>query len=212
MKRFLLTTFAVLGLAGSFSAQQVQEDIQTAELGAVLPMADVVMDNANGESTSINGAKGKNGVVVIFSCNTCPFVVGGESFGGWEKTYNDVAAKAKALGYKVILVNSNEAKREGDDSFEKMKERAAAQGYTMPYVVDVDSKLANALGAKTTPHVFVFSADNKLVYTGMIDNSVDNKRKTEIAYLIDALTELSAGKTITTATTPPRGCSIKRKK
>lgn len=209
MKSILLTIAAALAFSGSLTAQ---EDIKSLPIGGKLAAGDVVMQNANGEPTSINGAKGKNGVVVIFSCNTCPFVVGGDSFAGWERVYNDVAARAKELGYGVILINSNEAKRDGDDSMEKMKERAAEQGYTMPYVVDNDSKIANELGAKTTPHIFVFNSSNELVYSGMIDNSVDTKKKEDIPYLINALTELSSGKKVTTATTPPRGCSIKRKK
>jgi len=209
MKGIFLTIVLVLGFSGVISAQ---DDIKTVEIGSVLSLGDVKMENTNGTTTSINDVKGKNGVVVIFSCNTCPFVVGSDSFGGWEKTYNEVAEKAKALGYGVILINSNEAKRDGDDSMEKMKERATQQGYTMPYVADVDSKLANVLGAKTTPHVFVFNTSNELVYSGMIDNSVDAKRKEDMPYLLNALTELNAGKKLTTSSTPPRGCSIKRKK
>ena len=137
--------------------------------------------------------------------------MGSESFGGWEKTYNSVYKEAKEQGFGVVLVNANEAKRDGDDSFEKMEERAKAQGYQMPYLVDENSTLANALGAKTTPHVFVFNTENKLVYTGAIDNSVDSKRKEDKAYLINALKELAAKKAVSEASTPPRGCSIKRK-
>ena len=209
MKSILLTITAAIGFSGAMTAQ---EDIKSLPIGSKLEVGDVVMENANGEATSINNVKGENGVVLIFSCNTCPFVVGSESFGGWEKTYNDVVEKAKELGFGVIVINSNEAKRDSDDSMEKMKERVKQQGYSMPYVVDADSKVANALGAKTTPHIFVFDASDVLVYSGMIDNSVDSKRKEDIPYLVNALTELKSGKKVSTETTPPRGCSIKRKK
>lgn len=208
LKYFLLTFVSFLFIAGRSFAQ---DDIKTMQINDSLTLGDVAMKNVGGGTQTIQQNMGKNGVVVIFSCNTCPFVVGSESFAGWEKTYNNVYKEAKEQGYGVILVNSNEAKRGDDDSFEKMEERAKAQGYQMPYVVDENSALANALGAKTTPHVFVFNTQNKLVYTGAIDNSVDSKRKEDKPYLISALKELAAKKTVTEATTPPRGCSIKRK-
>lgn len=199
-------------MAVGFSVAMAQQDTKTLAINESLTLGDVKMDGVDGKSLSVADNMGKNGVVVIFSCNTCPFVVGSESFGGWEKTYNDAYAQAKELGYGLILVNSNEAKRGDDDSMEKMKERAKEKGYEMPYLVDKDSQLADALGAKTTPHVFVFNTENKLVYTGAIDNSVDSKRKEDIPYLINALKELSAGKAVSEASTSPRGCSIKRKK
>jgi len=208
LKYFLLTFASILFFAGnSFS----QDDIKTMQINDSLTLGNLAMKSVGGGTQTIQKNMGKNGVVVIFSCNTCPFVVGNETFGGWEKTYNFVYKDAKEQGYGVILVNSNEAKRDGDDSFEKMEERAKGQGYLMPYLVDNNSDLANALGAKTTPHVFVFNTQNKLVYTGLIDNSVDSKRKEDKAYLVNALKELAANKAVTEASTPPRGCSIKRK-
>lgn len=181
-------------------------------LGDKAPLATYNMKNTDGKELSLNSAKGKKGLLVIFSCNTCPFVVGSDNFPGWEKQYNDLYKTAQDAGINVILVNSNEAKREGDDSFENMQQHAKDLGYKMPYVVDKDSELANAFGAKTTPHVFLLDADLKLVYKGSIDNSWDNNRTETLPYLTTAMNEVKEAKAITTNATDPRGCSIKRKK
>ena len=93
-----------------------------------------------------------------------------------------------------------------------MKKHSEVQKYTMPYVVDKDSKLANAFGAKTTPHAFIFDKDKKLVYKGSIDNSWDSNKTELDTYLYNAIKNLAEGKTIDEASTAPRGCSIKRVK
>lgn len=111
----------------------------------------------------------------------------------------------------MVLVNSNEAKREKDDSFDAMKLRAEEKGYTMKYLVDTNSEVANAFGARTTPHVYLFDKDLKLIYTGSIDNTWDGQRTADIAYLKDALNLLGKGEKIKENNTVPRGCSIKRK-
>ncbi|MCE3296325.1 MAG: alkyl hydroperoxide reductase/Thiol specific antioxidant/Mal allergen [Crocinitomicaceae bacterium] len=181
-------------------------------IGDKAPLTEYKMKSTEGKELSLNSAKEKNGLLVIFSCNTCPFVVGSDNFPGWEKQYNDLHKIARDAGIQVILVNSNEAKRDGDDSFENMQKHAKDLGYTMPYVVDKDSELANAFGAKTTPHVYLLDAGLNLVYKGSIDNSWDNNRKETIPYLATAIKEVKDAKTITTNTTDPRGCSIKRTK
>ena len=91
-----------------------------------------------------------------------------------------------------------------------MKNKARDMGYLAPYVVDEESKLANAFGARTTPHVFLFNADLELIYTGAIDDNVDSSEEVENHYLIDAIERHSAGKRIRKNTTAPLGCSIKR--
>lgn len=181
-------------------------------LGDKAPLTEYKMKGTDGKELSLASATGKKGLLVIFSCNTCPFVVGSGDFAGWEKQYNDIHQTALNAGVNVILVNSNEGKREGDDSFENMQKHASELGYKMPYLVDKDSELANAFGAKTTPHVFLLDADMKLIYKGSIDNSWDNNRTETISYLTTALNEVKEAKTITTNATDPRGCSIKRKK
>ncbi len=174
------------------------------------PLSDQKMKSVNGEEISVKDLNKENGVLVIFSCNTCPFVVGMKdgSFPGWERQYNDIQKLAKEKGFGIILVNSNEAKRPDEDSFEEMQKRAKEKAYEIPYVVDEKSVLADAYGAKTTPHVYLFNKDLKLIYTGSIDNSWDPKRKEDVPYLTNALNEF--GGKIKVTESEPRGCSIKR--
>lgn len=177
-----------------------------------IPLADKKMESVNGNSFSLNDLKAQNGLIVIFSCNTCPFVVGKDDFPGWEKQYNALYEKAHAANMGLVLINSNEAKRNDEDSMEAMKKHAKDRGYKMEYLLDKDSELADAFGAKTTPHVFVFNAKSKLAYKGSIDNTYDNQRSNDIQYLENVIAELQNDEKITINSTPPRGCSIKRVK
>jgi hypothetical protein len=180
------------------------------KIGDKATMLDDQLQSTIGETTSLNDSKKNNGLLVVFSCNTCPFVVGTEDFPGWERQFNGLFNLADSLHIGMILVNSNEGKREGADSYEEMIKHAEAQHYKMPYVVDVHSTLANIFGAKTTPHVFLLNAEMELVYMGSIDNIWDKERKEDIPYLKKALNELASHKKIKTNTTPPKGCGIKR--
>ena len=111
------------------------------------------------------------------------------------------------------MINSNEAKREGDDSMEAMREHANEKGYPdIPYLLDRNSELANAFGAKTTPHVFLFDSNMNLVYEGAIDDNHKSKSEVKTAYLNNALLNLRAGKEIDPNDTKAIGCSIKRVK
>lgn len=208
MKRIAQIVPLLIGtvLLLSFTADKGQKSLK---IGAKAPMSEVKMLAVGGEKIALNDAKMKNGLIVVFSCNTCPFVVGMDEFPGWEKDYNELNALATSNEIGFVLVNSNEAKRAGDDSFEKMEEKAKNAGYTMPYLVDEHSKLANAFGAKTTPHVYYFDSELKLVYVGSIDNTWDSKRTNDEAYLKNAISQHQLGK-ITTKESNPVGCSIKR--
>jgi len=185
--------------------------------GTVMPLGDQQMlDVKTNSKIALKDYKKDKGLIVIFSCNTCPFVVGTPDFPGWERQYNELYDKATKSNIGFVLVNSNEKNRslgisEGVDSQNEMKKHADEKGYQMPYLLDENSILANAFEAKTTPHVYLFNGDLKLVYSGSIDNIWDNKRTVEIPYLINAMDALVQGKKIKPSATPPKGCSIKRK-
>jgi len=203
---FLLPTFVLLM---SFIIVEGDDELK---FGEKVPLTDELLENIDGTSLSLEGLKKENGLIVIFSCNTCPFVVGNEDFEGWEKQYNDLYDAAQKSGLGLVLINSNEAKRDGDDSMKEMKSHAKKANYKMPYLIDKNSKLADAYGAKTTPHVFVMDKESKLVYKGSIDNIWDSKRTAIEPYLYDVIAYLSEGKELKNNDTPPRGCSIKRLK
>jgi peroxiredoxin len=202
----LLGVFAVAAVA--FTAG---DEPKSLAVGDKAPMTDYKMEDTGGRTHSLASLAGEKGLLVIFSCNTCPFVVGREGKSeGWEGRYNAVYAQASKLGIGSVLVNSNEAKRADVDSKEAMKAQIAEKKYRMPYVIDANHKLADAFGARTTPHVYLFNKDMELVYVGAIDDNVDSAKEVKQHYLSDAMEALAAGKSIEVSNTKPIGCSIKR--
>jgi hypothetical protein len=204
-------------LAGVFafclsSVQSTKPGDDGLTIGKKMPLGNYELTGSDDATYTLTELKEENGLIVVFSCNTCPFVVGSDSFDGWEGQYNDIYKKARANNIGMVLVNSNVAKREGDDSKDEMADHKKDLGYDMPYVIDKDAKLADALGAKTTPHVYMFNGSGKLVFKGSIDNSWDTKREKLETYLYDAIAAVGSGSEITNNSTTPRGCSIKRAK
>lgn len=209
-KYFFMMALAVSAVI--FAAFSPAGEIVTIALGTTAPKADVKMKTTKDNSVSLNDVKKANGLLVVFSCNTCPFVVGSEGSEGWEGRFNDVKKSCDANNVGMILINSNEAKREGGDDLASMKSHASEKGYAdIIYALDQNSELANAFGAKTTPHAFLFDKNMKLVYRGSIDDNVEAASKVSAHYVKNALTNLAAGKAIEPADTRPMGCSIKRK-
>ncbi len=202
MKKLGLAALALMIIASvAFKGEEMLS------IGAKAPLTDVKMKNVAGTDMSLNDAKMDNGLLVIFSCNTCPFVI------GWEDTYPGLGELTKANKIGMVLINSNEAKRGDEDSFEAMKEHYMDAGYNTPYLVDKDHKLADAFGGKTTPHVYLFNSKMELVYRGAINDKYENReKKATKAYLNDAISQLAKGEKIATPTTQEKGCSIKRVK
>ena len=183
------------------------------KLKSLLPLENKVFSNATSlDSLTLSQLKKSNGLIIIFSANSCPFVVGSEYFPGWEVQYNELFLEAKKLNIGFAVINSNAGKREGDDSFTQMIEHAKEKGYLMPYLLDENSELANSCAAKTTPHVFFYNGELSLIYKGSIDNIWDKERKSTIPYLKIAMEANANNKKIKTSQTPPKGCSIKRNK
>jgi hypothetical protein len=174
-------------------------------LGADMPKPDLKMKDISGREVSLNDVKKENGLLVMFSCNTCPWVIKNQS------RTNEIAEYALSKEIGVILLNSNEAQRDDADSFEDMKKYAKNQGYKWPYVVDQNSVMADEFGANRTPECFLFNSKGKHVYHGAIDDNPGNAAQVNRKHLKEAMNEMVAGKDITQKESRSMGCSIKRK-
>ena len=201
-KKFYSLIAGAIALVVLISAGEKYEMLS---IGSKAPKDDVKMTDISGKKLSLADMKQDKGLLVIFSCNTCPFVL------AWEDRYPGLGELCKKNNIGMALINSNEARREGVDSKDEMKKHAEEKNYNCFYVVDEKSELANAFGAKTTPHVFLFDKDLKLVYRGAIDDSEGREEnKPKELYLKNAIENLSAGKPINPGETKQVGCSIKR--
>lgn len=205
MKITLLTSLSLFAAVSFHSvAVRAQSDVKL-NLGDNLPAMDVSLKNANGKATSLKDASAKNGLLVMFSCNTCPFVIKNQ-----EATAKAIAyAKAHDVG--MVIINSNEGKRDGDDSYNNMTKYAKEQKYTVPYLVDENSILANKFGANHTPEIFLFNSKYKLVYEGAMNDNPSNPAEVKQVYIEDAINAMVAGKDPSPSATKSIGCSIKRK-
>ena len=204
MKKILITLLCLPFLMFTQSKKQDQEIFETLEIKAEMPLMEEELKSVNGFSYSLKTLTEKNGIIVLFTSNTCPFVV------KWEDRYKITEELAKKNNLGLVYINSNYKKRDGDDSYDEMKKHAKEMNYRFPYLLDEKSKLANAFGAKTTPHIFMFNSNYQLVYKGAIDDNYEDIDKVKEFYLEDAITQLVKGKKIKVSETNPVGCSIKR--
>lgn len=199
-KLFVLPIFAFVAM--SFALVE----IKPIDLGTSIPNGDKKMLNVSDDKwVSLNDSKKNNGLLVIFSCNTCPYVV------SQEDRIREIQVNAARMMIGVVVINSNEGKRSNDDSKSAMKKYAADQKYTAAYVVDSLAQMADAFGATRTPETFLFDKDGKLVYRGSIDDSPKEPTAVKAHYLLDAMTAVSKGNAVTIGTTVSSGCTIKRK-
>jgi peroxiredoxin len=171
-------------------------------IGDKAPSTTVKMKSVDGSAVSIADVAGKQGTLVVFSCNHCPFVK------AWQGRIASVGNAAKAKGLGVIIINSNDPTEYPEDSYAEMQKRSKDLGFTFPYVVDATSDVARAFGATRTPEAFLFDKDGKLVYHGAIDDSKEADQVTK-HFLQDAIDAALAGKAVPVAETKFVGCGIK---
>ena len=172
-------------------------------IGSTAPKTDVEMTGTDGETYTLSDAAKKNGLLVMFSCNTCPWVK------AWEDRYNDVAKAAARHDIGMIALNPNAAIRDGGESMADMKARAKKKGYDFPYVLDKGATLATAFGATKTPDLFLFNSEMKLVYRGAIDDSPRDAEGVEKQYILSAMEAMVEDSQIQPEITKSIGCTIK---
>ncbi len=174
-------------------------------IGGDMPMQDHKMLDVSGKEISMKDAVKGNGVLVMFSCNTCPYVIKNEA------RISNLSDFTTKLDFGMIVLNSNEAYRKDEDSYKSMQEFAKEKKLNCAYVVDADYQVADAFGANRTPECYLFDKNMKLVYHGAIDDNANDAAAVTRNHLIEAMTEISQGKTVSIPETKSVGCSIKRK-
>lgn len=200
MKRLLLAA-TLLSVAGLMSFYKLSENLP---IGADMPKADVKLKDISGKDITLKDAMKQNGLLVMFSCNTCPYVIKNQS-----RTL-DVCKYAMSKGMGVVVLNSNEATRGDDDSYEEMQSYAKRQGYQWFYAIDKNNVLADAFGANRTPECYLFDKAGKLVYHGAIDDNPADASRVGRSHLKEAINELTTGKDISVKESRSVGCGIKR--
>ncbi len=156
----------------------------------------------DGGQHTLESYESAEALVLVQSCNHCPYVQ------AWEGRMKAIQADYADRGVRIVAVNSNDADRYPEDSFEEMQRRAAREGFNFDYLWDADQSVVRALGAERTPEVFVFDRARRLVYHGAIDDSRD-ERAVGTHYLRDALDAVLDGRAPAIAETPPSGCTVK---
>ena len=151
------------------------------------------------------GNADENATVVIFTCNHCPYAL------AWEERILEAGRDYRQHGVRFLAINPNDATIKPADSFENMKIRHEENNWPFPYLHDEKQKVAKAYGALTTPDVFVFNSDNKLVYRGAPDSDYEDDVQAAV-WMRAAIDAVLAGSTPQLAETDSVGCSIKWKK
>jgi peroxiredoxin len=175
----------------------------TLQLGQ--PAVDFSLPGVDGKTYSLASFKDAKILVVAFSCNHCPYVVGSED--RINRFYADYAPR----GVAMVAINSNETEGHPGDSFDNMVQRAKDKAFKFTYVRDDSQQVALGYGALRTPHFYVFDKDRKLRYTGRMDDNPRNPGKETTHELRDAVDALLAGKQPQVPVTNPIGCNVKWK-
>lgn len=171
---------------------------------------DFSLKNIDGSMISLSDYAKDNGVVVIFTCNHCPFSIAYED--RIINLHNAFASK----GYPVLAINPNDPVTVPEDSFEKMIERSKEKNFPFNYVIDETQSIAKQYGATRTPHVFLLKKQSNnaftVAYIGAIDDNHSDVSSVKQTYLSNAIDALIAQKNPAPESTKAIGCSIKWKK
>jgi peroxiredoxin len=176
---------------------------KTLKIGSEAPGFNLIA--VDGKNYSLEFFSNKEILIIIFSCNHCPYVQAYED--RIKAIQNDYFKK----GVQVIAINSNDASKYGEDSFENMKKRASEKVFNFPYLRDEEQSSAKAFDASHTPEVFVFDKQRKLIYHGKIDDNWKEPEKVQSNYLRDVLDEILSKGEVSVPETFSIGCTIKWK-
>ena len=167
------------------------------------------LKNVDGSHVSLSDYKDEKGVIVIFTCNHCPYAQ------AWEQRIIGIDKQFDPMGYPVVAIQPNDPKLQPEDSFENMKKRAEKKGYTFPYLIDETQEVYRTYGATRTPHVYLLENEPGgfiVRYIGAIDDNYKDASAVQEKYLASAVKALLNEEKPQPEKTKAIGCSIKDKK
>lgn len=167
---------------------------------------DFNLQSVDGSWVSLSGLENAKGAIVVFSCNSCPYVV------AYEDRMIDLHNNYAPKGYPLIAINPNDDQLSPKDSFEKMQERAKSKNFPFAYVYDKSQDVIKAYGGTRTPHVYLLHKvgnDFIVKYIGAIDNNHQDASAVTERYVENALMAVINGEKVPEETTKAIGCTIK---
>jgi peroxiredoxin len=172
------------------------------KIGSMAP--EFNLQATDGKNYSLKSFQEKKALVIMFSCNHCPYVQ------AYEDRIIEIQ-KDYAANLHVTAINSNDDQKYSEDSFANMIDRASKKGFNFPYLRDETQDVATAYGATHTPEIFLFDQERKLAFHGKIDDNWQDPNSVRTKYLRNAIDEMLAGKQISVPETFTIGCTIKWK-
>lgn len=166
---------------------------------------DFLLEGVDGKNYSLSSFSQNRILIIIFSCNHCPYVR------AYENRIITLQKEFEKEGLQIVAINSNNDEKYPEDSFEEMKKRALDRKFNFPYLRDVTQNVAKAFGATHTPQIFLFNENRRLKYQGKIDDNWQEPDKVFSHYLKDAIKEVLEGKEVSVPETFSIGCTIKWK-
>ena len=182
-----------------------EERRQVLPLGAALPesVTGILLPVAGGQPLALGQARRDKGLLVVFTCNSCPYAR------AWERRLVALGNAHAELGLGVVFVNSNVSAPPADESLEAMARRVEERGHRFAYAQDPTGAVARAFGAARTPEAFLFDASGKLAYHGTVDDNAQEESQVTAYWLKDALAAVVSGQPVPVAETKALGCAIK---
>lgn len=171
------------------------------DLGWELP--DMELQTPNGETVGLRDMMGKNGLLVAFTCNHCPYALA-----VWPRLIKHARA-LRGMGVNTVAVNPNIHPEYPEDSMPEMQKKIAEWGLDFPYLADPTQQVALRFGAQCTPDLYLFDKAGRLYYHGRIDDYWKDEAKVKQQELISAAEVLVAGRPAPQPQHPTIGCSIK---
>lgn len=171
--------------------------------GSLAP--DFSLPGIDGNTWSLSSFDDASALVVVFTCNHCPYAV------AIEDRLISLQAALAGRGVRFVLINPNDSVQYPEDSFSNMVQRAKDKAYPFPYLMDSTQEIARAYDAACTPDIYLFDRNRRLYYAGRFDDNWQEPEKVTRQDLRLAIEDLLAERNLSFVPVPSMGCSIKWK-